>query len=130
MQMTKASGRVFRDAGADLLHHLEVDVEQIVAAHARLSRHAGGDDHHVGAPIACVALAPDELGVEAFDRRGLGDIQRLALRHALRHVEQDDVAEFLQAGEKGERAADLPGPMRAIFLRAMDEGSLRAVGGA
>ena len=49
MQMTKAFGRVFLDAGADLLHHLEVDAEQIVAAHARLARHAGGDDADVGA---------------------------------------------------------------------------------
>ena len=27
----------------------EIDAEQIVAAHARLARHAGGDDDHVGA---------------------------------------------------------------------------------
>ena len=44
MQMTKAFGRVLLDAGADLLHHLEVDAEQVVAAHAGLARHAGGDD--------------------------------------------------------------------------------------
>jgi hypothetical protein len=40
---------VLLDAGADGLHDLEVDAEQIVAAHARLARHAGGDDDHVGA---------------------------------------------------------------------------------
>ena len=44
MQMTKAFGRVFPDALADLLHHLEIDAEQIVAAHAGLARHAGRDD--------------------------------------------------------------------------------------
>ena len=44
MQMTKAFGRVFLDACADLIHHLQVDAEKIVAAHARLARHAGGDD--------------------------------------------------------------------------------------
>ena len=49
MQMTKAFGRVLLDAGADLLHHLEIDAEQIVAAHAGLARHAGGDDADVGA---------------------------------------------------------------------------------
>jgi hypothetical protein len=49
MQMTKAFRRILGDAGANLLHHLEVDLEQIVAAHARLARHAGGDDHHVRA---------------------------------------------------------------------------------
>ena len=41
--------RVLGDALADRLHHLEVDAEQVVAAHARLARHAGGDDADVGA---------------------------------------------------------------------------------
>src|SRR5882672_3864998 len=35
-------GRVFLDAGADLLHHLEIDAQEIVAAHAGLARHPGG----------------------------------------------------------------------------------------
>ena len=48
-------------------------------------------------------------GVEAVDRRGLGEVERLALRDAFDDVEQDDVAEFLEADEMGERAADLAG---------------------
>ena len=55
------------------------------------------------------------------DRRGLGDVERLALRYALDHVEQDDVAEFLQTDQMRERAADLPAPIRAIRARAMLE---------
>ena len=101
--------RVFLDAGADLLHHLEVDLEQVVAAHARLARHAGGDDADVGALDGGVARRAGELGVEAGDRRGLGDVERLALGHAFDDVEEDDVAEFLEADEMGERAADLTG---------------------
>ena len=65
--------------------------------------------HDVGALDAGVVVGAGELGVEAFDRRGLGDVERLALRHALGDVEQDDVAEFLEADEMGERAADLAG---------------------
>ena len=38
-----------------------------------------------------------------------GEVERLALRDALGDVEQDDVAEFLQADEMRERAADLAG---------------------
>ena len=49
MQITKASGAWRAEALADRLHDLEVDAEQIVAAHARLARHAGGDDADVGA---------------------------------------------------------------------------------
>ena len=40
--------RVFAQAGAHLLHDLEVDLDQVVAAHAGLARHAGGDDHDIG----------------------------------------------------------------------------------
>ena len=49
------------------------------------------------------------LRVEAVDRRGLRDVERLALRNAFGDVEHHDVAEFLQADEMSERAADLTG---------------------
>ena len=107
MQMTKALRRVFLDAGADLIHHLEIDAEQIVAAHAGLARHAGGDDAHVGAFDALVGVGAAIFGVETFDRRGLRDVERLALRDALHDVEHHDVAQLLQTDEVGERAADL-----------------------
>ena len=88
MQITKAFGRVFLDAGADLLHHLEVDAEQIVAAHARLARHARGDDADRGALDRLVGVGAGEMGIEAVDRRGFREIERLALRDALSDVEQ------------------------------------------
>ena len=50
-----------------------------------------------------------KLGVEAVDRRRLGEIERLALRNAFGDVEQHDVAELLEADEMSERAADLAG---------------------
>ena len=100
-------GRVFLDAGADLLHHLEIDAEEIVAAHAGLARHAGGDDADRGALERLVGIGAGEAGVEAFDRRRLDEIERLALRHAFHDVEQDDVAEFLEPDQMRQRAADL-----------------------
>ena len=99
--------RVFLDAGADLIHHLEIDAEQVVAAHAGLARHAGGDDAHVGAFDALIGVGAAIFGVEAFDRRGLRDVERLALRDALHDVEHHDIAELFQADEVSERAADL-----------------------
>ncbi len=95
------------EAGSDRLHHLEVDAEQVVAAHAGLARHAGGDDHDVGAGDGRIVARAGELGVEPVDRAGLGEVERLALRDAVDDVEQDDVAEFLERGQMGERAADL-----------------------
>ena len=106
------------DARADRVHDLQVDAEQIVAAHAGLARHAGGDDDDVGARDVGVGTRARQFGVEAVDRRGFGEIERLALRHAVDDVEQDDVAEFLQRGQMGQRSADLArADQRYLFAR-------------
>ena len=99
-------GRVFLDARAHLLHHLEIDLQQIVAAHAGLAGNAGGHNHHIGVPDPGVFTGTGEIRIEALDRRGLGDIERLAHGHALDDVKQNNVAEFLEADQMGQRAAD------------------------
>ena len=101
--------RVGGDALADRFHDLEVDAEQVVAAHARFARDAGGDDADVGAGDVGVIVGAFEDSVELVDRRALGDVERLALRRAFGDVEEDDVAEFLERGEMGQRAPDLSG---------------------
>src|SRR5208337_1749307 len=45
----KGARRIVFDAGADRFHDLEVDAEQIVAAHPGLARYSGRDDDNVGA---------------------------------------------------------------------------------
>jgi len=107
MQMMKAFGAIFLDAGADLLHDLEIDAEEIVAAHAGLARHAGGDDADRGAFQRLVGIGAGEAGVKTVDRRRLDEIERLALGHAFGDIEHDDVAQFLQPDEMREGAADL-----------------------
>ena len=94
------------DALADRLHHLEVDAEQIVAAHARLARDPGGDDAHVGIGDVGIIVRALERDVKAVDRGGLGDVERLALRRALGNVEQDDIAQFAHRGEVRQRSTD------------------------
>ena len=108
--------RILLDAGADLIHHLKIDAEQVIAAHARLARHAGGDDAHVGALDAVIRIRAREFRVEALDRGGLRDVERLALRDALHDVEHHDIAEFFQADQMSERAADLAGADQCNFL--------------
>ena len=49
MTMTNASGACFADLLGDVADDPGVDGEQILAAHAGLARHAGGDDDDVGA---------------------------------------------------------------------------------
>ena len=101
--------RMLADARADRLHDLGVGADQVVAAHARLARHARGDDDDVGPGDRRIVRRAGQAGVEALDRRGLGEVQRLALRHAFNDVEQHDIAQLLEAGEQGQRAADLAG---------------------
>ena len=102
-------GRVRLDPFTDRLHHLQVDAQQVVAAHARLARHAGGHDAHVGARDVGIVAGALEAAVEALGRTRLRKVKRLALRRALGDVEQDDVAQFLDGGEMRQRAADLTG---------------------
>ena len=104
------------DAGADRVHHLQVDAEQVVAAHAGLPRHAGGDDDHVRAGDVGVGTRPRQLRVEALDRPGFGDVERLALRNAVDDVEEDDVAQFLHGGQMRQRPADLARPDQSNLL--------------
>ena len=99
--------RVIADARADLAHDLGIDREQVVAAHAGLAWHAGGDDHHVGAFDRRVVLGAAEGRIEALHRAALGEVERLALGHAFDDVEEHDVAKILERGEVGERAADI-----------------------
>src|SRR5262249_43716261 len=98
---------IFFDAGADLPHHLEIDIEKIIAAHAWLARDASGDDAHIGAFNGVIAVGANELGVEIVDRRGFGDIERLTLWDSFHDVEHHDVTELLEANEMRQRAADL-----------------------
>ncbi len=96
-------------AVADRLHDLEIDAEQIIAAHAGLARHARGDDHHVGAGDHRVIIGAAEAHVKALLRRRLREVQGFALWDAFGDVEEDDVAQFLESGDMGERAPDLAG---------------------
>ena len=49
-------GRVLLDGFAHGLDDAEIDVEEIVAAHARLARQARGHDDHVGAREGVVGI--------------------------------------------------------------------------
>src|SRR5215813_5612257 len=103
--------RVLPDALADGVDDPGIDADQVVAAHAWLARHARRDDDDVGTLDVLVVGGAAVLGVEAYDGAELGDVEGLALGDALGvgNVEQDDVAQFLLAGQQRERTANLSG---------------------
>ena len=99
--------RVFAQAGAHLLHDFEVDLDEVVAAHAGLAGDTGGDDHHIGVFDIGVFVGALESRREAFDRRRLRKIERFALRDAVHDVEEDDFAKFPDTSQVSKRAANL-----------------------
>ena len=100
---------VVADAGANLLHDLGVDANQVVAAHAGLAGDTGGDDDNIAAGKRPIAVRAFDDGVEPLDRACLRDIERLALRDALGNVEKGDVTKLLEAGEERQGASDIAG---------------------
>ena len=106
--MTNALGAYCLMPSATVVMILEFTRDEVVAAHARLAGKPGGDDDDVGALDVLVAVRALELDVEAVDRRGLGDVEHLALGQPLDDVEEDHVAELAQRAELSEHATDLP----------------------
>ena len=113
--------RIGLDAFADRLHHLQIDAEQIVAAHPRLAGDTGGDDDDIGAGDIGVIIGALEVHIEPFDRAALRQIERLALRHAFDHVEQHDIAESLGSGEMRQRATDVASADQRNFVASHGE---------
>ena len=106
-------GRVLLDVLADRLHDAGVDADQVVAAHAGLARHAGGDDHHVGARDGRVVARAGDRGVEALDRRAWARSSALPAGMPSTMSNRTTSPSSFSAGQQGERAADLAGADRA-----------------
>src|SRR5690606_15768545 len=88
-----------------------VDLEEVVAAHAGLAWEAGRDDGDVRALGERVVAPAVEDGVEAVDRRGLHEVERLALRDALLDVDEGDLVDDVHAGDAlGHGGADVARP--------------------
>ena len=71
----------------------------------------------IGAGNVGIRLGAGNRGVVAFEGARLMHVERLALRQAFDDVKNDDIAEALQRGEMGKRAAD---------VTATDEGDPRS----
>src|SRR5204862_666631 len=63
----------------------------------------------VGIGGLVVTIAADERRIVAMDGAGLQQVERLALRHAFDHVDEDDVAELLLDRVLRDAGADVAG---------------------
>jgi hypothetical protein len=104
-RITRAGDDLLDDAADDL----GVLEEQIVPGHPGLAREARGDHDDVGVGGLVVAVGADEGRVVSMNGTGLRQIERLALRDALDHGDQHDVAQFLLDCILGDGGADVAG---------------------
>ncbi len=101
--------RIFLYAGADLLHHFQIDAEKVIAAHAGLAGHAGGDDANIGPFDRGVVVDASVFHIEPVDRGRLSNVESFALRNAFGDIEQHHIAQFLEADKVSQRAANHAG---------------------
>ena len=111
-----ASGLCAIDLLGDVLDDLLVRLHEVVAAHARRARQAGGDHDDLRAGRLVVPVRAGDVRLVAEHGAHLVDVERLALGEAFLDVDEDDVRviarrEHLRAGR-----ADVPGA---------DDGDLR-----
>ena len=99
-----------------VFHDFVVGIEQVVAAHARLARNAGGDDDDVGVRGVGVVVGAEHVGIALLDGHGLEQIESFALRNAFDDVDEDDVSEFLGGDPMGCRGAHVAGTYDGNFL--------------
>src|ERR1700731_3000243 len=90
---------VLSDRRTDSSDDPGIDPDEIVAAHPRLARNAGCDDDDVGAFDVGVIVGAADDRIVAFDRRPLHDIERLALRHTLDDIDEEDVAQLFESSQ-------------------------------
>ncbi len=96
---------------------LKLVLQQVVAAHAGLAGNARGDDHDVGVGRGRVVVGAGDGHVALLDGHGFQQVQRLALRHAFDHVDQDHIGQFLGRNPVRAVAPTLPAPTIETFFR-------------
>ena len=109
-------GEYLATCSVAVLHDFVIGQQQVVAAHARLAREAGGDDRDVGIRRRLVIVRAGDADVVALDRAGLQQVEPLALRNTFDHVDQNDIGQFLVGNAQRAIRADISGAHNRDFL--------------
>ena len=126
MTMTNAFGQFFLMRGADVADDLGVDADEIVATHAGLARHAGGDDDDVGALDVVVTVRAANARVVI-----LRPAPACAMSNALPCGTPSTMSNSttspssLRPMSSASVPPICPAPIRAIFLRAIQSSHFR-----
>jgi hypothetical protein len=121
----KGVGTVMADVLAHRADHVGVGADQVVAAHAGLARHPGGDDDDVSPREVGIVACAAQGCVEALDWTALRKVEGLAGRHSLHDVEENDVPELLHGHKVGQRPPDLASANEGDFPASHGQGLFR-----
>ncbi len=100
----------------DGLHHFVIRQQQIVAAHARLPRQAGGDHYYVRIRGRLIIVRAGDAHVVAFNRAGLEHVQPFSDRHSFHHVDQHDVRKLFEGDIQGAARAHISAAYHGHFI--------------
>ncbi len=123
-----AVGRILHDLLGHRLHDLVVHVQQVVPAHARLARHARGNDHDVGVGAVGVVARAHHARIRSGNRTGLEDVECHARGFLISDVDDDDVREFLVGDAAGHRRSDIAGATHYGYFAIHARSSSSALG--
>ena len=102
--------RELRDLFRDARDDAHVGLDEIITAHAGLARNARGDHNDFTSFDERVVASTLDVAIESLDGRGLIEIKRLALGHAVCNINEHDVAEFFGSGPHCTRCTGIAGP--------------------
>ena len=104
------------DASTNLMHHLGVDTNQIVAAHAWLARHTSGHNHHITSSQRGIIIGTRRICVKTLNRACLRNIKRLALRDTFGNIKKHHIAKLFQPSQKRQSTADITSANKRDFI--------------
>jgi hypothetical protein len=110
------SGRSLNRLLHHIAHDLEVRIQQVVAAHPRLARNPRRNHHHIRPRRVRIIVRPNNRHIALFNRHRLGEVQPLALRHALDHIDQHHIRQLLRRNPVRRRRPNIPRPNNRDLL--------------
>ena len=88
---------------------LDVGSDEIVPAHAWLSRKSRGHDHHITSGSICIVRGAVDIGIETLHWTAAGKIEGLAFGNAflIWNVQENHIAKFLSGRPMGTSGTDI-----------------------
>ena len=98
---------ILLDAFRNRSHNLGVNFNQIITAHAGLTRQTCSDDNNIRTFDILVIVGSGHTDIKTIDRGSLCNIQSFSLRHVFDDVKQNDITQLAQCAKLSQNATNL-----------------------